>query len=361
MIPSTMTRRVVIGLVSLMTIAATAGCGLFGGGTRHISAEFKDALGLYVGNDVSVLGVKVGTVTGIRPEGTSVLVDLTVQDGIKIPADAAAVTVSPALVTNRRVELTPVYRGGPTMPDGALIPISRTRTPVEVDEVFNAADRLSSQLGKVEGGKAALTDALDAAAGTFAGNGDKLHKALQGLAAATGVGVDQRNQLIEVLKDVDDLSQKAVQQDGTIRSLTTNLNGATQLFDSQGPKLTDTVNNLDYLIGETNRLIEQNRDRLNDTIDNGRVITHTLAGRRRELSEAADVLPTLFQNLANVVDPGRQMARAHVNLDQVLLPPQLLQGVCQKYGVPLLCATMAAAGGQPAGLTQLGNLLRGSK
>lgn len=355
----TRARTALACLAALVAVAASAGCG--GPAPTHLSAEFRDAIGLYVGNDVSVLGVKVGRVDAIHPSGTHVLVDLTVQPGIRIPAGAGAVTVSPALVNNRRVELTPVYRGGPTMPDGSVIPLARTRTPVEVDEVFDAAEKLSSQLGKVQGGKAALRDALDAAAGSFAGNGDKLHKALQGLSAATGVGADQRNQLIEVITDVDDLTQKAVRYDGTIRGLVTNLDDATQLLDSQGPKLTDTLDNVDDLLGQVTDLIRKNKDDTRDTFRNVQVTARSLADHQRELSEALDLLPTTFQNLANAIDPKRRVVRAHTDFENVLLPPQLLQGVCQQYQVPLLCAmTTASNSTNPQDVQKLGMMLLGA-
>jgi virulence factor Mce-like protein len=271
------------------------------------------------------------------------------------------VTVSPALVNNRRVELTPVYRGGPTMPDGTVIPLARTRTPIEVDAVFDSAEKLSSELGKVQGGRAALRDALDAAADNFQGNGAKLHQALQGLAAATGVVSDQRNQLIEVITDVDDLTTKAVHYDGTIRALVANLDDAGQLLDSQGPKLTDTLDNVDRLLGQVTDLIKDNRDATRRTFDNVKITANTLADHRRELAEALDVLPTGFQNLANAADPRARALRAHANLQDVLLPPQFMQGICQRYQVPLLCAMTTAANTTNAdNVAALGRMLLGA-
>jgi len=114
--------------------------------------QFQDAVGLFVGNDVAVLGLKVGSVTAIRAEGTHVLVDMSIDPGVKLPANVGAVTMSPSVVTDRRVELTPVFRGGPTMRDGDLIPMDRTHVPVEIDRLFTAADRLTGQLNSATGG-----------------------------------------------------------------------------------------------------------------------------------------------------------------------------------------------------------------
>jgi len=330
-------RAALSALVTVMTVAVVSGCGVFSASPMRISAQFQDSVGLYVGNDVSVLGLKVGSVTAIHPEGTHVVVDMAIDPEVKVPANVGAVTMSPSVVTDRRVELTPVFRGGPTMRDGDLIPIDRTHTPVEIDRVFAAVDRLTSQLNSAQGGNPALADAVNVAADTFQGNGEKVRQAVHGLAEAIGVGADQRDQLVNLIKDVDQLTQTAANNDHTIREFSTNLTDATALLNDQGPHLRRVLDNLNQLLDQANQLISDNRDKGEDTLHNLQVTARTLADRRRELAEAADVLPTLFQNLYNIIDWDRGAARAHVGLDQILLGNQLLQLVCQRVNLPLLC------------------------
>jgi virulence factor Mce-like protein len=333
-------RRVVAALVTLVALAATAGCGLLPESRMTISAVFPDSTGLYLGNDVAVLGIKVGSVVAVHPEGTHVVVDMAVDSDVKIPADVGAVTLSPSVVTDRRVELTPVYRGGPTMRDGDRIPLDRTRTPVEIDRVFAAADRIAGQLNTVldQGGRPALADALDVASHDFAGNGDKLRESLHGLAAAVGVGADYRDQLVQLIRDVDHLTQVSAQQDGTIRSFTGNLTEATSLLDQQGPHLVDALDNVTDLLARTDRLISDNRSKGEDTLHNLRVSANTLADHSRDLAESLDVLPTTFRNLAAIVDPQRHAARAHASIEQPILDTQLISGVCQRFGSPQMCS-----------------------
>jgi virulence factor Mce-like protein len=347
-----MLSRILTLLAALALVSGTAGCGVLGPRPMHLTGQFRDSVGLFVGNDVTVLGIKVGTVTGIRPQGTTVLVDLEVDPEVRVPADAGAVTMSPSVVTDRKVELTPVYRGGPTMRDGDLIPLDRTRTPVEIDRVFAAADRLAGQLAALQQGKPVLANALTQAAQTFQGNGDKLRVALQGLSTTVGVGADQRDRLVELIKDVDHLTKAAAANDGTIRSFANNLTDATQLLDEQSPHLVEVLENLTDLLDRTDRLISEHRQKGEATLDNLKVTTDTMAGRTRELAEAADVLPTAFQNLANIVDPTRRTARAHIGLDKALLDNQVPSLLCSQLGIPALCGAsdQAAAG---AGLVRL--------
>lgn len=351
-----MTRRWVAALATLVALGATAGCGILPDDQMRISAVFPDSIGLYLGNDVAVLGIKVGRVVAVHPEGTHVVVDMAVDSDVKIPADAGAVTLSPSVVTDRRVELTPVYRGGPTMRDGDRIPLERTRTPVEIDRVFAAADRLGDQLNTVleQGGRPALNDALDVASHEFAGNGDKLRASLHGLAAAVGVGADNRDQLVQLIRDVDHLTKVSADQDSTIRSFTGNLTDATALLDEQGPHLVDALDHVTDLLARADRLIQDNRSKGEDTLHNLRVSAKTLADHRRDLEESLDVLPTAFRNLADIVDTQRQLARAHISFEQPLLDSQLLAGVCQRYGSPQMCAgTVDGRSSAPPGLAAL--------
>ncbi|SKV46790.1 Putative Mce family protein [Mycobacteroides abscessus subsp. massiliense] len=77
----------------------------------------------------------IGKVTKITSRGTYMEVEFTVDSKVKVPADAKAVTVSTSILTDRHIELTPVYRGGPTLKNGDIIGLDRTKTPVEFDRV----------------------------------------------------------------------------------------------------------------------------------------------------------------------------------------------------------------------------------
>src|SRR6476660_2696224 len=104
-------------------------------GPNTITAYFPTATAIYPGDEVRVSGVKVGKIDSIEPDGTRTKLTLKVDHGVPVPADAKAVIVAQNLVAARYVQLTPAYRkgGGPTMRDGAVIPMDRTAVPVEGD------------------------------------------------------------------------------------------------------------------------------------------------------------------------------------------------------------------------------------
>ena len=130
-----MTRVLRLALVAVLVLLAT-GCvpDAVRGEKITVTAYFADSAGLFVGNDVGVLGVPIGKVTDIEPDGDRVKVTMEIDADRAVPADAGAVVVARSVATDRYVELTPVYDGGEKLTDGAEIDVERTASPVDFDE-----------------------------------------------------------------------------------------------------------------------------------------------------------------------------------------------------------------------------------
>ena len=77
-----------------------------------MTAHFPRAVSVYEGTDVRILGVNVGTVTAVIPEGNSVRVEIEYDAEYQVPAEATAAIVTPTLVADRFVQLDPAYTGG---------------------------------------------------------------------------------------------------------------------------------------------------------------------------------------------------------------------------------------------------------
>ncbi|HKI42932.1 MAG TPA: MlaD family protein, partial [Mycobacterium sp.] len=102
-------------------------------GRLHVVGYFDNSNGIFVGDEVRILGVHVGKIDKVEPQPQRVKIDFWFDRKYKVPADAKAMIVSPSLVTSRAIQLTPAYTGGPTMADNAMIPQNRTTVPVEWD------------------------------------------------------------------------------------------------------------------------------------------------------------------------------------------------------------------------------------
>ncbi|MGA9103321.1 MlaD family protein, partial [Aeromicrobium sp.] len=106
-----------------------------GNGSRTVVAHFDRAVAVYPGTDLRVMGVQVGKVKAVVPDGNSVRVEMEYDAEYKLPADAKAAVVTSTLVADRYVQVFPAYGKGAVLPDNGDIPLSRTQTPVELDRM----------------------------------------------------------------------------------------------------------------------------------------------------------------------------------------------------------------------------------
>ena len=109
-------------------------------------AYFANTNGLYTGDEIRILGVAVGTVDRIEPQPNSAKVTFSVDSQYRVPADVKAAILSPSLVSARAIQLVPAYSNGPTLADGASIPIERTAVPMEWDDLRGQLEKLSGSL-----------------------------------------------------------------------------------------------------------------------------------------------------------------------------------------------------------------------
>ncbi|SKM96946.1 Mce family protein, Mce5D [Mycobacteroides abscessus subsp. bolletii] len=176
-----------IGALALL-IAAVVGAGTYWvrSATDHITltAQFESASGLYESNVVAVLGMPVGEVTKITPMPGYVEVQFTVDKNVQVPVDAQAVTLSTSILTDRQIELSPPYRGGPALKDGDTIGLDHTKTPVEFDRVLGMLDRLSLSLKGDGKGQGPVADVINPVAAIADGNGEKIKAGLGELSKA---------------------------------------------------------------------------------------------------------------------------------------------------------------------------------
>ena len=103
---------------------------------------------------------------------------------LRIPAKA--VLVAPSIVSDRYVQLTPVWTGGDTLPDGTHLSLGRTAAPVELDQIYANIDELNKALGPNGANKnGALSNLLNVGADNLNGNGAALGNMIAQLGAAT--------------------------------------------------------------------------------------------------------------------------------------------------------------------------------
>ena len=216
---------------------------------------------MFEDNSVRVLGVPVGDIVSITPEGTRVRVEMRIDDPeLKLPADAKAVVVSPSLVTGRYVQLTPTWAGGPELADGAVIPLERTAVPLGVDDLARTATQLADALGpKGVNSQGALSDALDVGAANLDGNGRALNDTIRNLGELSGTLADSREDLFGTVTELQSFTSMLAANDGEVREFNRRLADVAGFLADERGDLATAVRELSIALGEVADFVRDNR------------------------------------------------------------------------------------------------------
>lgn len=300
----------------------------------RVTAELDDSAGLFVGNDVGIRGVKVGEVTEIRPQGKVVEVELEIEPGTEVPASAGAVVVSRSVATDRYVELTPADAGGPRMEDGARIPLDRTRTPVEFDEVVASLGEFSDGLLGKDGEGRAFRAFLAESAGALGGRGKDMNRTIRGFAAAAEVLSSHRGDLTGTVEELDALTTLLATNRDVVDQFITSVSDTTDLFADERENFGRSLTSLSRALRSLAAFIKDHRGRLTGSVEGLTRVTESLLENRKELEETVEVLPLTLENLGNAIDDSR---RLDVKLPLKYLSPQqdFTEAICQ--ALPEVC------------------------
>ena len=335
-------RPVMVVTVLVLLIAGAAGSApaFLSEDGITVTAQFEDAAGLYVGNPVDVLGMRIGKIKKVEQKGTFAKVTLSIDSSVKIPADAVAVTVSDSVLTDRHVEFTPPYKGGPAMRDGATLDLQHTKTPVSFDSLLAMADKLSTSLGGDQKGAGPIANMVDTGAAITSGNGQDIKSALDELSKALRMGddygVQTRNAITTIVKNLDSLSTAAAQNDQKIRDFASGVHQMSDLLADQNLGSGDTGAKITQILEQTTDLLQKYRGKLSGTASNADVLVKTLNDYRAQIGEFLNLFPLVVNNAYNAIDKEAKVGRVHVDLTKVVLDGQMLKEVCNRLDLKQL-------------------------
>lgn len=293
----------IVGAFVVVLLVGAALMVLPGNGTRHVTAEFPRTISLYEGSAVKILGVSVGKVDSVEPAGTKVRVKFSYDAEHKVPADAQAVVISPSIVGDRFIQLTPVYTGGPVLADGARLGIDRTATPLELDQIFGSINDLTKALGpdganKIdETGTGALTRLLDSTARNFGGQGVQFNQTLQNLSKLTKTLADNKDELFGTVTEIENFTSTLAQNDDTVRKFNDSLAAGAQLLADERDELAAVLQNLSVAMTQVRSFVADNKQLLSTNIKELNKISEVLVKNRGALDSILTDAPVALNNL----------------------------------------------------------------
>lgn len=308
-----------------------------GGETTSATLFLPRAVHLYEGSDVVVLGVRIGEVVSVSPQGDRVRVELRWDSEHRVPADAQAALVSPTLIADRYVQLTPVYDGGPVMADGAEIPLSRATVPVELDEIVATLTDLATALGPDgANSKGALADLVAVGADNLEGNGAAAGQALRDVSKLSQTLAGNREEIFGTVRSLQALTTELAENDATVRAFTSDLAEVSGQLAGERERLAEALRQLALALEPVAGFVRDNRGDLAANVRTLGVVADALADEREDIGHVLDIAPVGIANFAQFYDPVVEALAGRINGND-------------KYESPayFLCSLIVGVGGSP--------------
>jgi phospholipid/cholesterol/gamma-HCH transport system substrate-binding protein len=326
-----------VKLLAAVAVVAVAVTGVFAWIShstkgKHVTAFFTSTVGIYPGTDVRILGVQVGTVETVQPQGRQVKVTLRVDTDVAVPANAGAVLVAPAVVSDRYVQLAPVYTGGQQLADNATIPVTQTATPVEIDQLTTNLNALAAALGPQGANKdGALSDVLHTGAANLGGNGEALRDTINQLGQATRTLSGSQDDLFGTVDALQKFTTMLAGNDGQVKQVNTQLAGVSQYLAGEREDLGAAMQELAVALGTVRDFIAKNRGLIESNVTKLAGITQVLVQQRNSLAETLDTAPLALDNVLNAYNPATHTIDARGNLLELIEPGVMLS--CSSNGL----------------------------
>ncbi len=292
-------------VVALLVIAGFTIVGQFGQSKVRVTAHFGAAVGVYEGSDVRVLGVAIGKITKVRPEGRTVRVEMEFDSKYDVPANAGAVVVPPSVVSDRYVQFTPVYTGGARMRDGADIPVTKTATPVELDEIFRNLNELNVALGpKGANDSGALRRLLKVGADNLDGQGQQINSTVKDFSTAIQTLSGKREDLFGTVSNLQQFTTALAKSDTQVRTFNKDLASVAEQLAGEKDELAAALRNLSIALAQVAAFVKDNKADLTKNVAGLADITGVLVKQRAALAQFLDTAPLALGNLHLAYNPS---------------------------------------------------------
>jgi phospholipid/cholesterol/gamma-HCH transport system substrate-binding protein len=300
-----------IAVAIVIALIAAAGIFLRGGEeTYRLTAYFPRAIGLFERSTVRVLGVEVGRITEVSPEGDRVRVAMDVREDVKVPRNASAIIVPISLISDRYVQLAPVWRGGQALRDGDEIPLERGVAPAELDDLLAT---LKNFLEAVEPGTAdepgALGRLIQNAEKAVAGRGPQLGETIDTLAVLLDALSRNVSSVDATIVNLDRLFTELSTHDVALQATNRNLATVMGALAQEEQALASGTGNLASLVSELGSLVREHRSDLEADLEILADVSDVLIRQKKHLETNLLWLPVLSKGIRASFDAENNRAR----------------------------------------------------
>jgi phospholipid/cholesterol/gamma-HCH transport system substrate-binding protein len=284
-------------ILLVMIVAFKAGdLPLIGGGDTY-HADFSEAGGLKVNDEVRIAGVRVGKVTGIDLDGNKVKVSFKVKTPSHFGPQTAAQIKVKTLLGAMYLALKP--DGDGQMAKGTTIPTSRTTSAYDVVHAFSG---LANRAERIDTDR--LAKSIDTLADLTKDTPASFQGTLRGLSRLSETVASRNDQINELLKNLDKVSGTLSDRDQDIVDLMKNSDILLRALVARRAAVHRLLVSTSRFSNELTLLVQQSRADLKPALSNLQGVVNLLLKNQNNLDESLRLIAPFYRVFANTLGSG---------------------------------------------------------
>lgn len=286
-----------------------------GGGQKTVSVYLDQAISVYPGTNVDIMGVAVGSVDSVAPVGSQVKVKISYDSKYQLPSDVRVAVITPTLVADRFIQFEPgpskqsFFGGGPILPSGGVVPLyyangqRRNAVPIELDQIYSGLSDLTRTLGPNGANKnGALSELLHQSALALNGNGALGNKTIANLSRAAQVLGDNSSQIFGTVDSLAGLTTTLQANDKFVGQFMTHLATVSSQLAGESGDLRSALAAVANAVGTVQSFVHDNRAMLKADIQQLTTTVGVLAKQKDTLGQVLQFSALGLGNLSDAYD-----------------------------------------------------------
>ena len=285
-----------------------------GATSLRYQALFSEAGGLAVGNDVTVSGIKVGTVSSIELDNGDALVGFTINSKYALGSETTAHIRTGTLLGERVLALDSAGTG--TLDPRQIIPTTRTSSPYSLTD---AVSELTANTAATN--TDTLNQSLDTLADTLNQIAPQLGPTFDGLSRLSRSLNNRNESLAELLKTAGDVTGILSERSQQVNTLILNANDLLAVLNDRRQAIVSLLANISAVSRQLTGLVADNEKELTPTLERLNRVNEMLEKNRDNIAKALPGLAKYELTQGEIVANGAYYNALIPNIQ----PAQLLQ------------------------------------
>ncbi len=315
----------VVGVIAVALVGAL-GLGRMGLGKSTYTADFAQAAGLSVGDQITVAGVNVGRVQGLRLDGSHVAVQMEVDDNVPMGRATRASIKLTTLLGARYVELIPAGTGGLT---DHRIPLSNTTVPYDLQQSLQDATRTFEAVDaeRIAESMTVISDQLE-------GSPKILPQVLENIEHLSTVIAGRRDQISAMLTSTQRITEMLGSQQHSIGILMTQGRDVLADLVEHRDAIVGLINATTKLVDQLRPILIQDQPAIDTLLTNMGGMLDAVGHNDALLRNTLQLLPVPLRNFTNATGNGNEFdftSSGGTMIDSIMCA---ISGRAQQFNLP---------------------------